>query len=77
MKMNLLVKNKSSFNKIGLIVCINAARAVVGHIGSFKSALLELCIMSLQIEILTASGDEGAKPNTCLQSSPAIPIDLG
>lgn len=54
MKTNLLVENKSSFNKIGLIVCINAARAVAGHIGSYKSALLELSIMSLQIEIFNS-----------------------
>ena len=48
------------FKKQVLFVYISAARIANGHIDSFESALLELFIRNLQIELLIAS--QGQKP---------------
>lgn len=41
---------KSSFNALGLIVYVSAARIVIYYIGSFKSAFLELFIKNLKLD---------------------------
>ena len=45
------LKNKSSFNKFGPIIYISAARTAIGHIGSFKSTLLEHIIRNLRLNL--------------------------
>lgn len=49
------MQNKSSFSELGLMICINPARTVINHIGTFKPAFLELFIRNLQIELIKAS----------------------
>ena len=40
---------KSSFSKLGLIIYSSVARITIDHIGSFKSALLEIFVRNLRL----------------------------
>ena len=70
------LQTNSSFNKLCPMIYISTARVAIDHIGSFKSALLELFIRNLSLNLKGTSTPGKVKPRTCHQTWPGIPTDL-
>ena len=71
------LQNEFTFNKLGPIIYINTARIAINHIGSFKSALLELFIRNLRLNFKGLFRPGKPSQEFCHQTLPVISIDLG